>query len=146
MKRIFAILSILSVVFTLNAAFAQGMDKPMKGKAKAEKGGKEMTVTGEVVDVSCYLAHGTKGAGEDHKACAEACAKAGGPLGILTKDGMLYVSVMPDDHSAGPNAMLTDHITHQVEATGVVRKKGGVNGIMITKVAMAGEMEPKKSQ
>ena len=104
---------------------------------KADKKAKETTISGEVVDVSCYLAHGSGGMGDAHKSCAEACAKAGGPLGIVTKAGKLYVSVMPDDHQAGPAAMLTDHIAQQVEATGIVRSKGGVNGIMITKVEAA---------
>ncbi len=108
------------------------------GKSMAKKTAKETTIDGEVVEVSCYLAHGEKGMGEEHKACGEACAKNGSPLGILTKDGKLYVSVLPDDHSTGPNAKLIDHIAHQVRATGIVRSKGGVNGMMITKVEMAG--------
>ena len=53
---------------------------------------------------------------------------------IVTKDGKLYVSVLPDDHSTGPNAKLMDHVAENVKATGIIRSKGGVNGIMITKV------------
>ena len=96
---------------------------------------KEVSIKGEVVDVSCYLHNGAKG--EGHKDCAVACATAGGPLGILTSSGKLYVSVLPDDHSAGPNDKLKDHIAHTVTAKGMVRSKGGVNGIMITSVDMA---------
>ena len=107
---------------------------------------KESTVKGEVVDVSCYLAHGKDGIGDGHKECAAACAKNGGMLGILTKDGTLYVSVLPDDHKTGPNAILMDHVSHNVEATGIVRKKGGVNGIMITKVDMVGEKKEIKAE
>ena len=101
-------------------------------KKKEEK---EVTIKGEVVDVACYLAKGAKG--EGHKGCAEGCAKAGGALGILTADGKLYVSLLPDDHKAGPNDILMDHISHNVEAKGFVRSKSGVNGLMITSVAMA---------
>jgi hypothetical protein len=111
--------------------------KETKGGAKMEMKDKETTVEGEVVDVSCYLHHGDKGIGEGHKGCAEACAKAGGPLGILTADGKLYVSVMPDDHSAGPNAMLMEHLAAKVSATGFIRTKAGVHGIMISKVEAA---------
>lgn len=96
---------------------------------------KEITVKGEVVDVACYMMGGSKG--DDHKSCAEACAKAGGSLGILTADGKLYVSLLPDDHKKGPNAVLMDHISHTVEATGFVRSSGGVQGIMIKSVKMA---------
>ncbi len=105
-------------------------------KSHKKSAAKEVTLTGEVVDVSCYLAQGAKG--ESHKECAEACAKAGGALGILTKSGKLYVSVMPDDHKAGPDALLMDHIAETVSVKGFVRAKGGVNGIMISTV-MAGK-------
>ena len=123
MKRILGLTLALLVlsVFTLTA--------------QEKKSEKEVTVTGEVVDVACYIAHGAKG--EDHKDCAEACAKAGGSLGILTSDGELYLALLPDDHKSGPNAILMDHIAHTVEVKGYVRSKGGVNGIMIKSVAMA---------
>jgi len=125
---LFALMLILSTGLVL----AQGMSKG-KGMTSMSKQ-KEVSVKGEVVDVSCYLHNGAKG--EGHKDCAVACAKAGGPLGILTADGKLYVSVLPDDHSAGPNDKLMDHIAHTVTAKGMVRSKGGVNGIMITGVEM----------
>ena len=98
---------------------------------------KETTITGEVVDVACFLKSGARG--PDHQVCAEACAKNGGTLGILTEDGTLYISLLPDNHKTSPNSMLMDHISHSVEATSVVRSKGGLNGIMITRVAMAKE-------
>ena len=104
-------------------------------QAKDKKPEKDVTIKGEVVDVACYLAQGAKG--EKHKDCAEACAKAGGTLGVLTPAGKLYVSILPDDHSASPNAILMDHIAKMVEATGKVRSKGGVQGIMITSVTDA---------
>ncbi len=120
MSRKFGLVSALLVSLAL---VAQAADK------KAEK---EVSVKGEVVDVSCYLAHGAKG--EGHKSCAEACAKAGGALGILTANGKLYVSLMPDNHSAGPNALLMDHIAQKVDAKGILRERSGVNGIVISSV------------
>ena len=110
----------------LICAVAFGQDKKMS---------KEATVKGEVVDVACYLASGARGA--DHVQCAEACAKAGGSLGILTADGKVYVSLLPDDHKNNPNHLLMDHIGQTVEAKGYVRAKGGVNGIMLRSVETA---------
>jgi hypothetical protein len=103
--------------------------------AQEKSAGKEMTVSGEVVDVACYLMTDAKG--PDHAKCAAACAKNGSALGILTADGKLYVSLLPDDHKNNPNHMLMDHIGHTVEAKGLVRVKGGVQGMMIKSVAMA---------
>ena len=143
MKLITAVLIVLVLACAAGSTYAQDPAKSTKTKMKMASKEKEVTVTGEVVDVSCYLRHGDQGMGDAHKACAEACAKAGTPLGILTKDGKLYVSVLPDDHSKGPNAILMEHVAHQVEATGIVRTKAGIRGIMISKVEMA---EPPKQQ
>jgi hypothetical protein len=142
MKRITSLFFILLLACAV--IVAQEKAKEEKSEKKAASKERETTVKGEVVDVACYLRHGEKGMGEDHKACGEACAKNGGSLGILTKDGKLYVSVLPDDHSTSPNAALMEHIAHQVEATGLVRSKGGVRGIMISKVAMVSAPEPAK--
>jgi hypothetical protein len=137
MKRYSVVVCCLVLALALGLS-ASAQDK-MKGMAEKKSPAKTMSVNGEVVDVSCYLAHGEKGTGADHQGCAEACAKAGSPLGILTKEGKLYVSLMPDDHAAGPSAKLMDHIGKQVEVTGALRSKGGVNGIMISEVKAAGE-------
>jgi hypothetical protein len=130
MKR----LGLFALVLLLSTGLSWAQGKSM-GRMMSKQKAKEVSLTGEVVDVSCYLQSGARG--EGHKACAIACAKTGGPLGILTKSGKLYVSVLPDDHSAGPNDKLMDYIAENVTVKGVIRSKGGVNGLMITDVAMA---------
>ena len=132
MKKILAVVFILLVASVLFGTQLLAQDKPPV---------KEMSISGEVVDVACYLIGDAKGA--DHAKCAAACAKNGSALGILTADGKLYVSLLPDDHKNSPNAILMDHIGHAVEAKGLVRTKGGVQGMMIKSVAMA-KMEQKK--
>lgn len=47
------------------------------------------SVTGEVVDLMCYLDHGAKG--EKHKSCAETCIKKGGPVGLLSGEELYLV-------------------------------------------------------
>jgi hypothetical protein len=116
----------LLVVTMMFAVTASSQEKPVS---------KEATISGEVIDVACYLSNGARGA--NHIDCGKACAKAGGSLGILTADGKVYVSLLPDDHKNNPNHLLIDHVGHNVEAKGYVRAKGGVNGIMIRSVAMA---------
>lgn len=54
--------------------------------------GKEATLTGEIVDLSCYVKMGA--IGMDHKECAIGCAKAGMPLALLeAKTSKLYLLV-----------------------------------------------------
>ena len=57
----------------------------------AARAAETKTVTGEVVDLMCYLDHGAKG--EKHASCAQMCIKSGGPVGILTADNKLYLII-----------------------------------------------------
>ena len=47
------------------------------------------TLTGEILDLACYISKGAKGPA--HKRCAQTCAEHGMPLGLLTEDGKVYV-------------------------------------------------------
>ncbi|MBI3088603.1 MAG: hypothetical protein HYY91_06965, partial [Candidatus Omnitrophica bacterium] len=42
----------------------------------------EQTLTGEVVDVFCYLSHPKDGIGKGHAGCAKKCIKSGLPVAI----------------------------------------------------------------
>ena len=53
------------------------------------------TVTGEVVDVSCFLQLGKRG--EAHIPCGQKCVRNGQPLGVLTDQGKLYL-IIPEEH------------------------------------------------
>jgi len=67
---------------------AAGVDgKPLKGTV--------VSLVGEIVDYSCYLQlgkHGTK-----HRDCGQKCVKNGMPVGLLTKEGKLYL-LMEEEH------------------------------------------------
>ncbi|MGH2669524.1 MAG: hypothetical protein ACRDH5_10520, partial [bacterium] len=58
-----------------------------------------VTLTGEILDLACYIAHGGKG--EQHAKCALKCAEQGQPLGLLASDGKVYLLLA--DH-ADPTA------------------------------------------
>jgi hypothetical protein len=47
-------------------------------------------VTGEVVDMMCYVDHGAMG--DDHAKCAAKCIKGNGPVGIVS-EGKAYLVV-----------------------------------------------------
>ncbi len=97
---------------------------------------KPITVTGEVVDVSCYLHMGKRGA--KHAACGQECILNGQPAGILADDGALYV-VMPEEHTprrkGEANATLRDqlraNISKPVTVTGFLLETQGAKGIFV---------------
>ncbi len=107
---------------------------PLAAQGHAAAPGNEMTMTGQVVDLNCFTTNGASGAA--HKACAQACAKAGVPLGILASDGTIYVPVSskPGDPQ---NSKLDKFIEGKVTVTGTHRLVSGLHTIEIKTVAAA---------
>ena len=81
------------------------------------------TLTGEVVDMMCYVDHGASG--EKHAACAAKCIKGGGPVGI-TSEGKTYLIV--GDHKP-MNAQLAEYAGKTVTLQGKVAEKDGISMI-----------------
>jgi hypothetical protein len=90
-----------------------------------------VTLSGQVVDLACFLSAGAHG--DSHKSCATACAKAGGALGILTKDGDVVVSIEPSP-GKDPNALLLPYVEQTVTVTGMEYDAHGVKSIAIDSV------------
>jgi len=90
---------------------------------------KTETVTGKIVDMSCYLKDQANNAGSDHKmpkdvpACAQACAKNGRPMALLTADGKVYE--IAGGLADNKNEKLIPHITHTVSITGDTMEQQG---------------------
>jgi hypothetical protein len=63
---------------------------------KVLESGRPTTVTGEVVDVSCYLQLGKRG--EAHLDCGSKCIRSGQPIGLLEEDGDLYLLMAEEHH------------------------------------------------
>ncbi len=96
-----------------------------------EHGGATQVVTGEVVDLACYLGEGARGAG--HRECAEKCITSGLPVGIKTAD-RLYL-VIGGEH--GPaNKALASLAAKTVEAEGKVTERDGVHLLALQKVTV----------
>lgn len=93
---------------------------------------KQSVVQGEVVCLTCYIAHGAKGA--NHAKCATACINKGLPMGILTKDGKLLVAL--EDHAnANAYQQLKKFAAKTVTVTGIVTSRSGITGIAVQKVS-----------
>lgn len=96
---------------------------------------KTVTVKGEVLDMNCYMAKGAHGAG--HASCARMCLKGGAPAGLLTSDGKVYLLVENHDKAA-PYEEVRKHAADQVEVTGTVENRGGVQALVVDNVKASG--------
>lgn len=98
--------------------------------AHEESGGMQ-TITGEVVDLACYLDHG--GIGLKHQSCAQKCIAAGLPVGIKSGD-TIYLAVGSEHGPA--NAALAPLAAKQVTVEGTVSERDGIHLIAVKKVTV----------
>jgi hypothetical protein len=98
------------------------------------RSGQPVTVTGEVVDVSCFLQLGKRG--EAHVPCGTKCIQNGEPVGIVDDQGHLYVLFAEEHHPRRdgqvelPQAMLP-HLAQRVTVTGMLTETGGHRALFV---------------
>ena len=100
--------------------------------AHGEKEPEQIGLSGEVIDIACYLAHEARGA--DHEACAKRCVKGGQPMGLLDGDGTVWV--LYAHHVEGTAFALTKELAgRDVDLRGVPSERGGMKGLEVRQVA-----------
>jgi hypothetical protein len=110
-----------------NTTVAAGVDsKPQPGSP--------ITVVGEVVDFSCYIQLGKHG--EKHRSCGQKCVQNGQPIGLLDRNGSLYM-LMPEEHDprrdggVDAKAFGAEHMGHIIEAHGTSASVGGYKAVYV---------------
>ena len=103
------------------------------------------TWAGEIVDMGCYIEKGAKGSG--HADCAKSCTKDGMPMGVLTKDGTLFL-LTPNHDDGAPYEALKDLAGENAEVSGTLSEKDGIKMIVVSgskaaKAADSKEEHPK---
>jgi hypothetical protein len=126
MKRITMLLASLLLCVAVTSSMAHDEHA---GGAKMDMGGVKKTVTGEVVDMGCYLGHGAKG--EGHIACATKCINNGMPMGLLTSDGKLFLLTMNHDNP-DPYNKIKEMAGKTVAVTGASMARSGVIAIDVS--------------
>jgi hypothetical protein len=111
--------------------FAALLTSLLLSSALAQPKGKTVAATGELVDMWCYFEGGDHG--PSHKACSTACAKAGNPIGLLQKNGQVYVLAGMQDHQPAKD-VLVNHMNEMVTVKGTLVTKGGVNMLYVSSV------------
>lgn len=85
------------------------------------------SVEGELVCLTCYLAHGHHE--EKRPDCVSICVAAGSPMGILAVDGQLY-AVLEDPEHRDAYDDLKKRLGSEVRVTGEVYSRGGLQAVV----------------
>ena len=110
--------------------------------------GKIATVTGEVVDVSCYLQLGKRG--EAHVPCGSKCIANGQPIGIVDADGNLYI-VMAEEHHPRRDgqvqlkSVLGPLLAKTVTLTGMMTEMKGYRALFVQAAELGGTVKPAET-
>lgn len=106
---------------------AAGVDqKPLPGKM--------VTLVGEIIDFSCYLQLGKHGA--KHRDCGQKCLKNGAPIGLLTKDGAVYI-LMEEEHDPRRDGTTNfreaaiENMAYVMEITGTLSEVHGQKAVFV---------------
>jgi hypothetical protein len=117
MKRVLTIVAAMT--------FALGVTAIAQQQAPA---GKEMTISGEVIDVKCNQGIG-------HEECANQCVRKGQAAGIKNKDGVYTII---GAYAANKNEKIIPFVAKNVTAKGTVSKdKEGHMTIDVASMAAA---------
>src|SRR5207249_6807804 len=89
----------------------------------------EITVKGEVLDMTCYIAYNLSG--PEHAACARDCIRSGLPVGIKSENGKVYLLTGKDAHV---NAELADYAAKIVTIRGKETARAGFAQIQVEEI------------
>ncbi len=120
MPQIGSILAVLAV-------FLLGGMAPATASAQDD-----VSVQGEILDMTCYLHKGSKG--RRHRACAQMCAEKGLPIGILTDQEEVFL-LIEDHDNPEPYAAAAKLAGRKAALKGKKYSKGAVTAIMVTEAA-----------
>jgi hypothetical protein len=148
--------AILGITVLLTAALAVSAQTVAKGgpekadpKASAAAPAKgpprATTVRGEILDMSCYVARGFRGAA--HRDCGLKCVASGVCMGIIGADSMLYMLTLDHARAMAPSTFTTPDPLDQCKrwVGQVVEVSGGAHqrdGMMILEVMRAKLIPP----
>jgi hypothetical protein len=111
----------VAVTATFIAALATAPLAIAQEHEHGTEAGAPKEVTGEVVDMMCYVDH--NGVGEKHgQSCGAKCIRSGGPVGILS-EGKAYLVV--GEHKP-MNDQLADLCGKSVTVKGKLAERGGI--------------------
>ena len=125
-----AVLTTTALLALASSAFAQ------HEHADQKKGAKQIALTGEVIDLTCFMQHPASAVGMDHAKCAKACINKGLPVAFLAKDGTIYFLMGKGHEPVAP--MVVDRVGKVSTIKGTVVDHHGVKAIAVVSIGESG--------
>ncbi len=119
------------VVLSLVLAALIGVPTATVFAAEKAAAPSDVTLTGEVLDLACYVAQGAKG--PEHASCAVKCAAMGQPVGLAASDGKVYL-LLADHADSSAFTKVKTLAGKKVEIKGEAAEKDGISALTVHSV------------
>ena len=120
----------LAAAIVISASVTVLLMKWSERRNHSVAGAQEILVTGEVLDMTCYIAYNLSG--PDHAECARVCIRNGLPVGIKAQDGKVYLLSGEPGHSV--NAELADYAAKIVTIKGKQSIRNGFAQLQVGEI------------
>jgi hypothetical protein len=120
----------LAAAVLISVSVTALLTKWSERRHRSVAGAQEILVTGEVLDMTCYIAYNLSG--PDHAECARVCIRNGLPVGIKAQDGKVYLLTGEPGHSV--NAELADYAAKTVTIKGRQTGRDGFAQLQVEEI------------
>lgn len=140
--KTFGVVAAAVLVFTLGLSALLAQDKPPKPLGQPEMQGKEVTLTGKIVDLHCFMAGTPKEKEKDAAKCTAKCLKEGVPAALETDQGLILLGKGMD----GFGREASRHALAMVEVKGKLYEKYGLKYLDVMTIKKAKKVEPEEEE
>jgi hypothetical protein len=123
-------ISQLAAAVLISASLTALLMKWSERRDRSVSGAQEILVTGEVLDMTCYIAYNLSG--PDHAKCARDCIRSGLPAGIKAQNGKVYLLTGKAGQSI--NAQVADYAAKVVTIKGRQSVRDGFAQLQVEEI------------
>jgi hypothetical protein len=120
----------LAAAILISATVTALLTKWSERRHPAVASAQEIVVTGEVLDMTCYIAYNLSG--PDHAECAKVCIRSGEPAGIKAQDGKVYLLTGEPGYSV--NTELAEYAAQVITIKGKQTVRDGFAQLQVEEI------------
>jgi hypothetical protein len=120
----------LAAAILISASVTALLMKWSERRNRPVVGAQEILVTGEVLNMTCYIAYHLSG--PDHAECARVCIRNGAPVGIKTQDGKVYL--LTGEPGQSINTQLAEYAAKVVTIKGKKSVRDGFAQLQVEEI------------
>ncbi len=129
-----SIIAVLTITMLAVSLCAQAAPPDQSANLKPNKS-EAVTINGYVRDIACLMRFNE--ALKPTNDCALMCARAGSPLVIVTKNGIIYVPMSTEIPDTSQREKLMPFVGSYVEIQGEMFQRSGIKAIVIDRIKKA---------